>query len=45
MELQVLTLLFIISSIVAVTVTQISNKNNLKRLVICSADKRKYVRQ
>ena len=44
MELQALTILFVISSIVTVTVTQLRNKNHLKRLVICSADK-KYAKK
>jgi hypothetical protein len=45
MELLVLTILFVISSIVTVTVTQLRNENHLKRLVICSEDKKKYSKQ
>ena len=45
MELQVLTILFIILSVVTVTVTQLRNENNLKRSRICSEIKKKYATQ
>ena len=44
MELQGLTILFVIASIITLSATQLICKSRLKLIVTCRADKKKQVR-